>query len=83
MLSNNEKVDMVLIYGECNKLCREAARVYANRYPERYYPPHNFFLILINKLRTHGTFSIRDAQRQPLRIMEPNGDEENEVISYI
>ncbi|XP_022170291.1 uncharacterized protein LOC111033711 isoform X2 [Myzus persicae] len=78
MLNNSEKVDMILIYGECNKHCREAARVYANRYPERYHPPHNFFLRLVNNLRTYGTFSIRDAQRQPLRNMEPNDDQENE-----
>ncbi|XP_022170290.1 uncharacterized protein LOC111033711 isoform X1 [Myzus persicae] len=83
MLNNSEKVDMILIYGECNKHCREAARVYANRYPERYHPPHNFFLRLVNNLRTYGTFSIRDAQRQPLRNMEPNDDQENEVIAYI
>lgn len=83
MLNNSEKVDMILIYGECNKHCREAARVYANRYPERYHPPHNFFLRLVNNLRTYGTFSIRDAQRQPLRNMEPNDDQKNEVIAYI
>lgn len=83
MLNNSEKVDMILIYGECNKHCREAARVYANRYPERYHPPHNFFLRLVNNLRTYGTFSIRDAQRQPLRNMEQNDDQENEIIAYI
>jgi len=75
MLNNSEKVDMILIYGECNKHCREAARVYANRYPERYHPPHNF--------RTHGTFSIRDTQRQRRRNIEPNEDEENEVVVCI
>lgn len=32
---NNEKVDMVLIYGKCNQHSREATQVYINRYPER------------------------------------------------
>jgi len=79
---DNEKVNIILIYGECNQHPREATRIYANRYPERY-TPHNYFLRLVNKLRTHGTFSIRDTRRQQRRNIEPNEDEKIEVVVYM
>jgi len=43
MPSNNEKVDVLLVYGECQRNSRNAARLYAERYPEQYHPPHNYF----------------------------------------
>jgi hypothetical protein len=30
-----EKVEMVLIYGECHRIMREAVRVYGERFPDR------------------------------------------------
>lgn len=43
MYSRNEKVDMLLIYGECRKNSRNAARLYAERFPDRNHPPNNYF----------------------------------------
>lgn len=54
--TNSEMFDMILIYGECKRQPRKAARVYARRYPERRKPPHNFFMRLASRLRTHGQF---------------------------
>jgi len=45
-----EKVELILIYGECQRNVRLAARTYAKRYPERYHPPHNYVLRLLQGL---------------------------------
>ena len=50
---------MVLIFGECHQNSRNAAALYAERYPERYHPPHNY--LRINYFKTsdrhkHGNF---------------------------
>lgn len=44
MASNSEKVDMFLMYGKFRRNSRSASRVYAERYPERYHPSHNYFV---------------------------------------
>lgn len=46
-----EKTDMVLIFGECHQNSRNGVALYAERYPERYHPPHNYFLRIVNNLR--------------------------------
>jgi hypothetical protein len=51
MYSSNEKVDMLLIYGECHKNSRNAARVYAERYPARHHPCFQYFPYLEKKFR--------------------------------
>lgn len=51
MYNNSEKVDMLLIYGECLKNSRVAAQLYADRYPERRHPCHQYFAFVENKFR--------------------------------
>jgi hypothetical protein len=36
--NNDEKTDMILIYGECGKNATDAADLYAERFPDRIYP---------------------------------------------
>lgn len=51
MYSRDEKVDMLLIYGECRKNSRAAAALYAQRFPERQHPPPNYFLRVESQFR--------------------------------
>jgi hypothetical protein len=84
MVSFNEKTDMLLIYGECQKNSRNTARVYAEWYPNRYHPPHNFFVRIEMSLREHGQFTSRDGNgRRNRRPHEANDDEETQVLAYI
>jgi hypothetical protein len=55
-MANNysEKTDMVLVFRECQQNSHNAAALYAERYPERYHPPHNYFLRIVNNLREKG-----------------------------
>lgn len=54
--TNSEMCDMVLIYGECGRRPREAARLYARRYPEREQPDFRLFTRLELGLRENGQF---------------------------
>jgi len=53
--------DMILIYGECGRRPREAARTYARRYPEREQPHYKFFMTLESRLRKNGQFRPEPA----------------------
>lgn len=70
--SPNECVDMLLIFGECHKNSREAARIYRERFPDRVTPSHMTFLRVEAKMRT-GQFpsSSKHAQHlAPVRTEE-------------
>lgn len=51
MFTHNEKVDMLLIYGEAGKNSLAARRLYAERYPGRILPESKIFSRLENSLR--------------------------------
>ena len=38
-----EKVDMIFVCGECRQIMREAARLYAEKFPDRVYPSFSVF----------------------------------------
>ncbi|XP_025194313.1 uncharacterized protein LOC112593936 [Melanaphis sacchari] len=80
-----EKTDMVLIFGECHQNSRNAAALYAERYPERYHPPHNYFLRIVINLRENGelpAIANHRRNRRP-RVHERNENEELQVLAYI
>lgn len=58
-----EQVDMMLIYGECRKNARQAATVYAERYPDRRPPSYYTFINVYNKLRETGSLKCRSRER--------------------
>ncbi|XP_025406823.1 uncharacterized protein LOC112680823 [Sipha flava] len=76
-MNNNEKVELILIFGECNRSFRQAARVYADRYPDRFHPNHNYVHRLLRGLNENGQFPNNpNRQRQP----RPNDfDEDTEL----
>lgn len=49
--TQNEKVDMLLVYGECRKNARNAAGLYQERYPDRNHPCFQYFLYVEEYLR--------------------------------
>lgn len=59
----DEKVDMLLIFGECHKNKRDAANVYAARYPDRPHPSCSAFSRLEKKARFTGSLATRKRQR--------------------
>jgi hypothetical protein len=61
--NNDEKTDMILIYGECGKNATDAADLYAERFPDRIYPVPKTFRKLETKLRENWPSLKRVRQR--------------------
>lgn len=54
---------MYLLLGECRLNFAEAARLYAERYPQRRHPTRNVFQRLDQRLRETGSFEVRNIDR--------------------
>lgn len=50
--TRSEKIDMILIFGECRQNATHAAHVYAARYPNRRHPSRHYFPRLLQVMRT-------------------------------
>lgn len=70
--SNEEKTDMLLVYGECRSNGREARRVYAQRYPHRRIPDHKTFSKLCQNLREYGSFGKSKRDRRKTATSDEN-----------
>jgi hypothetical protein len=56
MYSAAEYAEMLILYGECGRSAREAARQYAIRFPQRLpHPNYNVFLRLVSRARDTGS----------------------------
>lgn len=51
MYSAADYVNMVIIYGECGRNAREAARVFSERFPARNNPDHKVILRAIQRMQ--------------------------------
>ncbi|KAJ8936647.1 hypothetical protein NQ318_019486 [Aromia moschata] len=49
--TKSEKVDLLLVYGECRKNSVAASNLYAERFPLRRHPNRNYFASLEEQLR--------------------------------
>jgi hypothetical protein len=57
--SNEEKDEMLLIYGKCRKNSVRALQLYTARYPEKTQPSRHMFARLIKNLRETGSINPR------------------------
>jgi hypothetical protein len=62
--SNEEKVEMLLIYGECGKNSVRVLQLYAARYPGKTQPSRHMFARLIKNLCETGSVSPRKRNRR-------------------
>ncbi|XP_067012966.2 uncharacterized protein [Anabrus simplex] len=77
---SNELVDMLLIFGECHRNDRQAATLYAQRYPERRHPDRSMFRNVEKRLRQHGSLHVTT---RPLRTRQRDPNEVNMVREAI
>lgn len=75
VMDNSEKVDMLLIYGECLRNPRAAAALYAQRYENRYHPCANSFRYLEKQLRNTGQMNNNKKRRREKTVR----NEENNI----
>lgn len=66
--SNLEKVDMLLIYGECGKNAVRSVNLYAERYPERPTPNRKIFDRLVTTLIETGSFELKRNNNNNLPV---------------
>jgi hypothetical protein len=53
---------MILVYGDCKRNYRAAARLYA----EKHHPPFNYFIRIESSLRNSGELSARQGDKYGL-----------------
>ncbi|XP_070524010.1 histone-lysine N-methyltransferase SETMAR-like [Cardiocondyla obscurior] len=74
--SYEELTDIILIYGECQRNQRQAAALYANRFPDRRRVDNGFFHRLCERSKTNGQFY---KSRRPIHVPKRN----REVIGAV
>ncbi|XP_066141312.1 uncharacterized protein [Euwallacea fornicatus] len=72
----NEQVDMLLVYGFCNKNGRESVRVYHEKFPNRRTPNHQTFANIERRLRENGSFQPKRIDGGRIRTTRTTGNEE-------
>lgn len=63
--SNEEKLDMILIYGECRRNAKSSWRMYHERFPNRPIPSDKMFTKLCRNLGTYGRFEKKTTVFKP------------------
>jgi len=61
-MNNSEKVQLLLVYGKCNRNARETIRMYAWQYPDRYHPHYTFVQKLEKSLIENGSFKFGESK---------------------
>jgi len=83
-MNNNEKVQLLFIYGKYNRNAREATRMYGQQYPDRYHPHYTYVQKLEKSLIENGPFNRTNAAQQQPRVNQNfNEDIENQVLAYV
>lgn len=64
MYTQNEQVDMLLMYGESRKYSRAAAALYAQHFTNRMHPPQNYFIRLTAQFRNERDDRINNIEEE-------------------
>jgi len=72
LFTPNEYVDMLLIYGECRKNCREAKMVYQERFSNCPTPSYKSFSRVEEKMRTGSFPNLKHSNHQMAARNEEN-----------
>ena len=80
-LQNSVLADVQLFYGMANCNFRRAARMYQERYPNRYVPAHQTFAAIHRRLGETGTISVaRPDAGRPRAVRDP--DMEKDILDH-
>lgn len=67
-----EKIEMILIYGECRRNVRNAVALYAERFPDNVRRSQSFFYKVVNTFMSHGSVQPKKRKRRNTVTGEPN-----------
>nr|XP_034195052.1 uncharacterized protein LOC117611224 [Osmia lignaria] len=76
-----EKVEMVIVYGECHRIMREAVRVYGERFPDRRRPSLSVFANIIKTFQETG--NVDNKPRNRAKRVTDDGNSINIVAAVI
>ncbi|CAG9840713.1 unnamed protein product [Diabrotica balteata] len=79
--SIQERVDMILIIGECNENCFLTARAYAQKYPNRDRPDKRTLERILDRFRTTG--SVAYSKQTPNKPVIDHEENEFNVLASI
>ncbi|GFX10860.1 DUF4817 domain-containing protein [Trichonephila clavipes] len=81
MYTNEEYCEMVLLYGQCNRSKREAAKLYAIKFPSRRYPSYCTIARAVQRLYKAGSCHRRIPlfRATPSSLRIPTKD----VLGYV
>lgn len=76
-----ERIDMIMIIGQCEENCLLASRVYTQKFPERKHPDRRVFERLLRDFR--GTGSVAYAKARRRTVFVGNEDTEMNILCTI
>lgn len=79
VFSNEEAFDMLMVLGKSQRCFRRAARLYAERYPDRQHHSYNVFKRLAERVKLTGSVQPNKCHRNN-RIRRPVRDERIEAV---
>ncbi|GBM26571.1 hypothetical protein AVEN_1175-1 [Araneus ventricosus] len=68
LFSKNEYCEMILLYGECGRKARLAARLYQQRFPAGPHPSHITILEVVKRKRETGCVTSRPRSVRPVKL---------------
>ncbi|KAL6268369.1 hypothetical protein P5V15_001503 [Pogonomyrmex californicus] len=78
--TNEELINMLLIYSECHKNTKMTAILYANHFPDKRHPTHALFGFLYRRLCQFGTLH---ASTRPRNVSQRAGGTINQVREVV
>lgn len=64
--SNEDFLNLLIIYGECHRIIDRTCRLFRERYPDRPRPTKNIMCRLLRNCREHGSFLPKLTKIKPL-----------------
>ena len=79
-LTNEDYFNLLIIYGECDKVVSRTVRIFHERYPDRPRPSKDTLLRTIKNLKNHGSFRMSKVPH----VKPVTGNEDNivNIIGY-
>lgn len=82
-MNNREKLELILMYGECHHSSQQAVQMYANKYPDKFHPTHSYVHRLLRGLNEHGQFPDNQNEQQQSRPNCSDEDTQLQVMPYV
>lgn len=70
--NNEDFFNLIVIYGECDRVINRTCEVFRTRYPNRPAPSYDTVKRLIHNCKTYGSFTTKTEKDKPVVNQEIN-----------